>query len=179
VTTQAALTVHHVQTEHEVTAELVDGTEVVLRQLTPGDGDKVVRLYENLSEDERYYRFFRAHSAHLRRSALSLTESPQKQYTVGAFHDGELLGVASYFKQDPDQAEIAVVVAHDQHLRGVGTVLLRRLGAIARDNGVHRFVAEVLAENRLMLQLLTDLGWHCSRHLDGAVLYIVVDLDSV
>jgi acetyltransferase (GNAT) family protein len=49
------------------------------------------------------------------------------------------------FESNTPQHEVAVVVAHNEHLRGVGTALLRRLGEIARENGVHHLIAEVLA----------------------------------
>ena len=69
-----------------------------------------------------------------------------------------------------------MVVAHTEHLRGVGTALLRRLGQIARRSGVHRLVADVLWENHLMLRVLSDAGWPCTRHLDGSVLHVEIDL---
>jgi hypothetical protein len=71
---------------------------------------------------------------------------------------------------------MAVVVAHAEHLRGVGTALLRRLGEIARMNGLHHLVAEVLWENHLMLRVLSDAGWPCTRHLEGSVLHVEIDL---
>jgi hypothetical protein len=61
----------------------------------------------------------------------------------------------------------------------VGTALLRRLCEIAKQDGVHHLVAEVLAENHPMQWVLTDSGWPCTRHLDGAVLHVDIDLDTV
>ena len=81
--------------------------------------------------------------------------------------------------QGPGYAEVAVVVAHNEHLRGVGTASLRRLGEIARENGVHHLIAEVLAANHPMLRVMTDAGWPCTRHLDGSVLHVEVDLDAI
>jgi len=111
--------------------------------------------------------------------ARSITDGASEQYSLGAFGSGKLLGVANYVVcQDPRYAEVAVVVAHAEHLRGVGTALLQRLGMTARDNGVRHLVAEVLAENHLMLQVLSDSGWQCARHLDGSVLHVDIDLDT-
>ena len=69
-----------------------------------------------------------------------------------------------------------MVVAHDEHLRGVGTALLRRLGDIARTNGLHHLVAEVLSENHLMRRVISDAGWPCTRQLEGSVLHVEIDL---
>ena len=75
-----------------------------------------------------------------------------------------------------ERAEVAVVVAHQEHMRGVGTVLLGRLGQIARDNGLNRFVADVLAENYLMRKVMSDAGWPCTIHADGSELQVDVNL---
>lgn len=137
-----------------------------------------MNLYDTLTDEERYFRFFAMHPAHLADWAKSLTLPKTGQYSLGAFGVGRLLGVANYVvcTPKPDVAEVAVVVAHAQHLRGVGTALLRQLGRIARDSGIRQFVAEVLWENHLMLRVLADAGWPCTRRLDGSVLHITVDL---
>ena len=165
---------------HASTAELVDGSVISIRRLTPRDTHKVLQLYESLTDEERYFRFFTMRPAHLQQWARSITDGSTDQYSLGAFTGGKLLGVANYYvvREDPGHAEVAVVVAHAQHLRGVGTALLHRLGAVARDHGVQHFVAEVLVENRLMLEVLADSGWPCKRHLDGAVLHVEVDLGA-
>lgn len=169
--------------ERNSSAELVDGSVISIRQLMPDDGEEIVRLYETLSDDERYFRFFTMYPADLQARARSIAECNDDQYSLGAFDSGDsgkLLGVANFIASKvPGYAEVAVVVAHDQHLRGVGTALLGRLGEIARSRGLHHFVAEVLAENHLMLQVLSDGGWPCTRHLEGSVLHVEVDLDSI
>lgn len=45
--------------------------------------------------------------------------------------------------------------------------------------GLHHLVAEVLAENHQMLQVLSDTGWPCTRHLDGSVLHVEINLIAV
>jgi hypothetical protein len=161
-------------------AELVDGSVISLRRLSSSDADDVIRLYETLTDDECYLRFFTMHPAHLHACARSLAESSDDQYALGAFDSETLLGVANYFACTvPGYAEVAVVVAHDEHMRGVGTALLGRLGEIAKANGFHHLVAEVLTKNYLMLRLMSDAGWPCTRHYDGSVLRVEVDLDAI
>jgi L-amino acid N-acyltransferase YncA len=159
--------------------ELVDGSVVSLRRLDADDSEDIVRLYDELTDDDRYFRFFTMRPAHLASLAQSLTVRSDNQYALGAFDSGKLIGVANYIAcRTPGEAEVAVVVAHAQHLRGVGTALLRRLGEIAKNNGLHRLVAEVLAENHLMLQVISDACWPCTRKLDGSVLHVEIDLDA-
>ena len=44
---------------------------------------------------------------------------------------------------------------------------------------MHHLIAEVLADNHPMLRVMTDAGWPCTRHLDGSVLHVEVDLDAI
>ena len=167
--------------EFATTATLLDGSSVVIRCLRSSDYDAVVELETSLSEQERYLRFFTAHPAGVGEWALSLTAPAGGIVAVGAFEADELIGLANYAKcaQRPGYAEIAAVVAHDQHARGVGTALLRELGHIARSAGQHHFVAEVLAENYEMRRVISDAGWPVSTDRDGPVLSVDVDLDRV
>ena len=163
--------------EQACTAELIDGSVILLRQLKLSDAEEISALYESLTDEERYFRFFAMHPAHLEDWARSIAERRDDQYSLGAFGAGRLLGVASYVAcREPGCAEVAVVVAHAEHLRGVGTALLRRLGEIARKNGVHHLVDEVLWENHLMRRVLSETGWPCTRHLEGSVLHVEIDL---
>jgi GNAT superfamily N-acetyltransferase len=152
---------------------------VNVRRLRVDDYDAVVRLAEALDQRERYLRFFTAHPTHLDDWARSLTGSRDcVQQTVGAFEDGMLLGLADYaVTAQPGSAEVSVVVAHEQHERGVGTALLRVLGLIAHANGIHHLVADVLAENYLMRKVVADVGWPCSCHREDFVMCYDVDLD--
>jgi L-amino acid N-acyltransferase YncA len=160
--------------------ELYDGSTVVLRRLDAGDFDEVVKLSETLTDEERYLRFFTMRPAHLQAWARSLTERSDALYALGAFEFGKLIGVANYARcKRQGYAEAAVVVAHNEHLRGVGTALLRQLGTVARQNGVHHFVADVLAKNHLMLRVMSDAGWRATRHLDGSVFEMDIDLDTL
>ena len=56
---------------------------------------------------------------------------------------------------------------------GIATLLLEHLAAIARSNGIERFTAEVLGDNRAMLAVFAKAGWPLQRRFDSGV----VDLD--
>jgi len=169
-----------VQGEFQMTATLLDGAEATLRTLDPEDYDAVISLAVCLNAEERYQRFFTVHPTYVGEWALSLATPAQGIVALGAFESGELIGVANYAELSrPGECEIAVVVAHEQHERGVGTALLKALGHIARDAGQHRFVADVLFENYAMRRVLHDAGWPMTQHRDGSVLSVEVDIDSI
>ncbi|MGH7291499.1 MAG: GNAT family N-acetyltransferase, partial [Myxococcota bacterium] len=162
---------------------LRDGAIVEVRRLGADDYDAVIRLAETRTERERYLRFFTAHPNYLDEWARSLTETKSGDHgrqTVGAFEDDMLVGLANYVATaQSGRAEVSVVVAHEQHERGVGTALLRILGLLARDNGIHHLEADVLTENHSMQWVVAEAGWPCSCARDGFVLCYDVDLDAV
>ncbi|WP_162528781.1 GNAT family N-acetyltransferase, partial [Mycolicibacterium sp. CBMA 361] len=73
-------------------------------------------------------------------------------------------------------AEIAIVVAHHNHRRGIATMVLKQLGSHARSAGTQRLVADVLAQNRHIRQVIADAGWPCRQHRNDDVINIEVDL---
>ncbi|TPG32728.1 GNAT family N-acetyltransferase [Mycolicibacterium hodleri] len=157
---------------------LVDGAKVELRELTCADYGAVVELSGTLSERDLYLRFFTAHPGYLDDWARTLTTRSREQCALGAFEGTTLIGLASYVKTtQPGYAEVSVVIAHQQHQRGVGTALLGSLRDIARANGIRHLVADVLAENVLMRKVIADGGWPCTQHLDGSVLSVDLTLD--
>jgi GNAT superfamily N-acetyltransferase len=112
-----------------------------------------------MSEQSRYRRFL-APKPNFTPTELSYLTEIDHHYHEALIaieaDGGHAIGVARYIRlaQEPQVAEPSVAVIDDwQHL-GVGTALLERLVARARQDGVSRFRATVLRENRPMLELL-------------------------
>ncbi|WP_082969619.1 GNAT family N-acetyltransferase [Mycobacterium kyorinense] len=157
--------------------ELLDGRHVRLRRLCANDAQAVLALHQNLTERDRLFRFFTLHPAHLDELVRQLTEQGDKQTAIGAFEGGHLIGVASYaVSDDPNAADVAIAVAHEDHLHGVGTALLKYLAHLARSHGIRQFLADVMAENYRMLQVLSYFGWPRRRLDAGSVLHLEIDL---
>lgn len=89
-----------------------------------------------------------------------------------------LIGIASYvICGGPATADVAVVVAREEHLRGIGTALFRRLDQIARGNGIEHLTADMLATNHLLFTVLHDAGLHPQhKGCDGGVVHLDIDL---
>jgi GNAT superfamily N-acetyltransferase len=151
-------------------AELTDGTRVCFRPIRPDDAVRLERLLHRLSPLTRHRRFF---TPVPRPDPDVIDRLVHVDYAdrlaVVAEVDNEVIGVARYDRTTPDEAEVAVVVEDAWHGRGVGTRLLWRLSAAARQRGVQAFVAEVQGSNRPMMGLLRvlsdDVRWELS---DGA-----------
>jgi GNAT superfamily N-acetyltransferase len=101
-------------------------------------------------------RFFTG-GANIASAAHWAAGTPDDRYGLLA-HDetGVLVAHAVYVKLDQARAEVAVEVADHLHDRGLGTILMQRIGAVAEERGITRFVAEVLPENLGMLDVFRD-----------------------
>jgi len=131
------------QAETTATCELLDGRQISLRPLDTEDAEAVAELHRHLSDHDRYFRFFTLNPAHLDELVRKLTEPTVGQYALGAFDGDRLIGVANYMvSADPAVADIAILVAHEDHSHGVGTMLLKRLAQIARAHGSRRLSRE-------------------------------------
>jgi RimJ/RimL family protein N-acetyltransferase len=137
--------------------------ELVVRPISARDKEGLVAAFERLSPESRYRRFLtpseRLTSAQLR----YLTEVDHHDHEALVAIDpitGEGVGVARYVRDRKchEGAEVAVAVADDWQGQGVGTELLHRLADRARDEGITRFTALVLADNTAVQHLLDDLG---------------------
>ena len=141
--------------------ELLDGSAIELREVMPTDKDAIASGFDKLSPESRYRRFFSARDRLSAADLRYLTEVDHVDHeAVIAFDDaGETVGVARYVRgDDPDTAEVAVVVADDWQGKGAGTALLERLTARAAENGVERFVAIVLQDNAEALDLFRSIS---------------------
>jgi GNAT superfamily N-acetyltransferase len=144
-------------------AALRDGTRVLVRPIEPDDRERLLEGFEHLSDESRYRRFL-APMPELSESTLRyLTEVDHRDHeALVALVEatGQGIGVARYVRQPdrPEVAEAAVTVADEWQGRGAGTLLLELLAARAREEGIERFSALVLATNREMLELLETLG---------------------
>lgn len=144
---------------------LRDGTAATLRLLRAEDRVLLERGFEKLSERSRYYRFFTPKPRLSEAEARYLTDVDGEAHvalgaSVATAEGGEEgLGVARFIRlaDEPDVAEAAVTVLDDAQGKGLGSLLLLRLIAAARERHVKSFRCWVLAENKEMLSLLHDL----------------------
>jgi RimJ/RimL family protein N-acetyltransferase len=144
--------------------QLRDGTRVVIRPITPQDRAEIAAAVRHLSPESRYKRFLGGLDALDERTLRYLTEIDHHDHeALVAFDaaDGHGVGVARYARTPggSEAAELAVVVADAWQGQGLGTLLVRKVIDRARDEGIGRLTALVLATNAEMLDLLKREGW--------------------
>jgi GNAT superfamily N-acetyltransferase len=159
---------------------LNDGTQIHIRPIHPEDEPRLIDIFNHLSPQSVYQRFFMAASElspgmarHLatvdynRRMAL-IAEVASEPVAVGRWEPSE----------DPDTVELALVVRDDWQNRGIGRVLLRETLRVAETHGIRRFRADVIADNRRMLRLLATEAKILERRTEAAVTTLILTQHS-
>ena len=146
-----------------------------LRPIRSEDAAALTQLYERLSPESAYQRFFTV----MRRlppnwaRILAGVDHDRNAAIVAAGPDGGLVGVVRYgTPPGADEAEIALVVEDGWQHRGLGTILLSALLDHAGSRGITRFLAYVLADNQRMLRLIGRVGVVTERSLDRGVVTV-------
>ena len=162
---------------------LRDGTAVHLRAIRPDDKERLRIAFERLSYRSVYRRFFHPVTA--------LTPEMLRQLTELDFRDrvalvlsvedetGERLIAVGRFVRvacRSERAELAITVADEYQNRGAATLLLQQLVRIARAGGVRELVADVLEDNRAMLQVIRKLKLPYRQTSEDRVCRVVVSL---
>jgi acyl-CoA synthetase (NDP forming)/GNAT superfamily N-acetyltransferase len=153
-------------------ALLADGTTVEIRTARPGDFDAVRDMHTKMSPDNFYLRFFSMSPLAAEQEARRICREPSPDHAaLLTVLDGEVVGCGSYERAGTGStsAEVALAVADDVQNRGVGTLLLEHLISLARGRGFRAFAAETMAENALILRVITDAGLPTHRALADGV----------
>lgn len=143
--------------------EEIDGESVWIRLAQPIDADAVSAMHDRSSDDTRYRRYVslaRWQEVQLRR----LAGGHRGASLVAVATSGDVIALGNIVPatgEDRHVAELALLVEDAYQGRGVGQVMMRRLVQLAHDLGFTEVVAEVLADNGVMLHLLAkvDLPW--------------------
>jgi len=148
-------------------------TDLTLRAMTAADLPLLRGLLDRVTGESRWLRFFATVDPDLAaRDELRRQEEDGGFGLVAVDGDGEVVGHGMCVPLDPDRAEVAFEVADGHHREGIGTALLREIVARAERRGIRRLVAEVLAVNRDMHDMLRDAGLPLERRsADGVAHY--------
>jgi acetyl coenzyme A synthetase (ADP forming)-like protein len=163
------------------TVVLRDGGSLRLRPIGPEDGERLARFHDRLSPQSIYTRFMRI--------MPKLTAEDVKRFTrldygdemaiVAVAPDAEepggerLIAVGRYVRLPKHtHAEVAFTVEDRHQGRGIATHLLQELLPFARMAHIEVLEAEVLAENRRMLDVFNHMGFRVAASLQEGVVHV-------
>lgn len=149
--------------------KLRNGLEVLLRPIKPEDEPLEAGLFERLSKETIYFRFFgyMPNPDHATLSRFTHIDYDREMAIIAEVDfetSPKMIGVVRIIA-DPwmESAEFAIVVADKWHNLGLGTELASFIFEIAKERGIKKIVADALATNDAMLHLFKNWGFTFSR----------------
>lgn len=154
---------------------------MLVRPVRADDKAAIRSAFEHLSTESRYSRFLALMDTLSDAQLRYLTEVDHHDHEALIAYDpddGHGVAAARFVRsaEAPGVAEAAVVVDDDWQGRGLGSGLTRLLAERAREEGVERFDATLLAGNQKMLHLLDALGPSRVVSRDGPTITVEIDL---
>lgn len=162
---------------YAVDAVLRDGGSIHVRALRPDDRARLAEHFARLSPQSVYFRFFgakkRLTDAELDVfTRLDFANAAALVATLGQGDAERIIGVGRWKVTAPGRAEVAFAVLDEHQGRGIGTLLLEHLAALARARGITEFEADVLGENNRMLEVFAHSGFSVRRVLEGGIIHV-------
>jgi acetyltransferase len=150
---------------------LKDGTRAQLRQIRPEDSESLLSMFNTLSKDTVYNRFFKLRRPFTAEEVRKMCEvDPSKEYALAGIveYEGkqELVADARYYIEN-GKAEVAIVVHDRWQLKGLGTAMMRRLIEIGRLKGLKELYMYTLSNNSVMIHVGKKVGFSIHLHEYG------------
>jgi acetyltransferase len=151
---------------------LRDARVVWIRPLQSEDASRLVDLCGRLSQGTLRRRFFRSvvRCDPLEAASLAAVDQVQRValgVVAAPARDAPILAVGRFHAEDPERAEMALLVEDTYQHVGLGRLLLSQLLREASRRRVRVLEGHVLYDNRPMLQLLRTSGRPLEVRWDG------------
>ena len=137
---------------------------MLVRPIRPEDEAMLARFHATLSERSVYLRYFHMLPLDSRIDPQRLSRicfiDYDREMVLVAERENEILAVARLIREENGkEAEFAVLISDRFQGHGLGTELVKRLIEIARTDGLDKVTADVLGENRQMIEICKLLGF--------------------
>jgi GNAT superfamily N-acetyltransferase len=146
-----------------------------------GDDERLRRLFDRLSPETVYRRFFTLFPAPPPGVLEHLATVDNRDHEGLVALDGdEIVAVARWDREahDGQEAEVSILVEDAWQHRGLGRALMRTLVAEAARHDITALNATVLSENGPARRMATSLARPTAVELDGPVTHFTFSLAS-
>lgn len=160
---------------------LRNGSSILMRAITPGDKQRLLSGFHRLTGKSIYFRFFSGKKELTEKELKYFTEIDFKNHvaivaTIVRKGKEEIIGVGRYIKPDikgkEGIAEVAFAVDDEFQSLGVGTVLFEIIVTTAQKNGFTKLEADVLLNNKNMLNIFKHSGLELKTSTTSGVTHI-------
>ncbi len=168
---------------YRVTEQLRDQRSITVRAIRPDDKGLLREAFKDLDEESIYTRFFASKKELTEKELAWATEVDfiLNIALVVCIEEGDrerIIGGGRYLgapgSDPPTTAEIAFLVEEDYHGLGIASILLKHLVLIGRAQGILRFEAEVLPQNKAMLRVFQRSGLSVTTVPTGDLMHVTI-----
>ena len=137
-----------------------------MRPIRPEDEPSMVHFHETLSDRSVYLRYFHHLSlservTHERLTRICFSDYDRQMALVAENAQGAIVAVGRLNREPGEsEAEFAILVGDPWQHSGIGKELLNLLIRVARHEKIRRVHGPILAQNRPMLDICRELGFH-------------------
>ena len=161
------------------TSLLRDGRTAHIRPIEPADAELLVEFYGRVSDESKYYRFFSPMPKLSEKDIARFTQVDHvNRVAFIVLLGGRMIAVGRYDVVRPGEAEVAFLVEDEHQGRGIAQLLLEHLAQAGRERGVERFLAEVLPDNRKMINTFRDAGYRVVSEYEEGVMTLEFPIDA-
>jgi RimJ/RimL family protein N-acetyltransferase len=169
------------------TSALRDGTPVLIRAARADDRERLLTAFQGLDRQTIYTRYFSFRKGISETELKRLEEADFGRHmllvaTLGSGNDETVIAGASCVVTDATgpvpTAELAFMVEEDYQRQGLAGQMLAAICGLARQRGIARLEADVLAENPAMLAVFRRSGLPTTASRSAAVVHLVMDLSA-
>lgn len=165
---------------HDVTR---DGTRVFVRPLRPEDAALYPDLLADIAPDDLRLRFFapiREFNQSFIARLVAIDFDTAMAFAALDETTGQILGVVRLHFNDRVTGEYAVIVRSRLKGHGLGWLLMKKIIAYAKAEGLKQIHGQVLGENVTMLMMCRELGFHIKDDPEArGVKIVTLDLAEV
>lgn len=167
---------------------LKNNIDATFRAVRPDDRQRIIEAFRNLERESIFMRFFgyknQLSDADLKAAVeVDFVRVVTLVVTIDAEDREIIIGGGRYSllnsrSEKEARAEVSFTVEEDYHGQGIASRLLQYLAQIARERGVHKFLAEVLFENRAMLAVFEHSGFPLHQKREGDIVHVTLSLEE-
>lgn len=170
--------------QYETYFKIKNDELIFVRPIKPEDAPLMLVLFDTLSEQSIYFRYFRPLKTLPHDMLVQFTQVDyDREIALVALEAGgmteKMIGVARIIQeQNGEVGEFSVLVSDSWHGKGVGAALLSNCLYIAKEQGYKKIWGLVLPDNTNMLALGKKLGFTVQR--SGSMEYLLnIDLQEL
>lgn len=154
----------------------VDGQQITIRPAKPVDERNIQEHYYALDKNDVFLRFFHKKTSFSRSeiepiSQIDYIHDMTLIAVIGELGFDKVIAVGEYLlTPENNMAEVAFSVSREFRRKGIARILIRKLAAAARENGISGLIAYTAPDNEPMIKLFKTLPYRVkTAYTDGSL----------